>query len=57
MTLRTSKYEISSNLGHYRTCAVSDLKTETSRMELLLDTLQLTGISTSDGISQSNVTL
>jgi len=51
------KYEISSNLGHYRTCTVSEWKTATSRYELPLDALQLTGISTSDGISQRNVTL
>jgi len=30
------------------------LKTATSRYEPPLDTLQLTGISTTDGISQSN---
>jgi len=33
------------------------LKTVPNRYELPLDTLQLTGISTTDEISQSNVTL
>jgi len=56
MTPSHVKYEISSNLGHHRTCTVSDWKKATTRYERSLDTLRFTDICTSDGISQSRFT-
>jgi len=55
--LRKFNFEITSNLEHYGTSTVSDWKGGANQYELPLDTLRLTGISTTDGISQSNVPL